>query len=427
MLGAPRSIPPTSCTTRVASERRSPQSRLSFDQVLSCGADADDKPLTCMNTTAWTHDCPAAISRIRRSRPLFRVQTIGQLRNPGLEVVSAARQRAVAFASDAVRGPFTSAEVNQLASRVIPSIVDVDTDLGPDLGGAGTGIVLGRSSEVLTNNHVINGAHSVEVVAKGDGRRYAAEVVGYDRDHDVALLRILNPGRLTPAVLGDSSSVRVGAPIVGIGNAGGAGGEPARAPGKVAELGAWISTGDELTGSTEQLRGLIRVVADIRPGDSGGPLVNEAGEVVAVNTAASVNYVTNVPDGIGYAIPINDAMAVVGVIRGGRSTEEVHVGPTGVLGVQVTGPDVYPDGRIAAWATPGVKVTSVVPRSPADKAGLRVGDTIVGLDGRTIDTSARLTAVIGAHQPGDRLALAWVDSAGRHRGGVVVLDGGPPA
>jgi S1-C subfamily serine protease len=339
----------------------------------------------------------------------------------------ASHRQAIALATRPVRGPFTQLEVERLARAVTPGIVDVETDLGPTLGAAGTGIVLTPSGEVLTNNHVINGAYSVEVVTKSNGRRYAASVVGYDRNHDVALLQIHDPGQLTPAAVGDSSSARIGDPILGIGNAGGAGGRPARAPGKIAELGAWISTSDELTGSTERLRGLIRVLADIRPGDSGGPLVDESGRVIAVNTAASVNYTTNVPNGIGYAIPINDAMDVVATIRAGRSTDEVHVGPTAILGVTVSGPEQYPDGRIAAWAKPGAVVTDIASDSPAAGTGLRRGDSIVSFGGTTIDTPTRLTAVTGMHRPGDELDLDWVDPGGQRHTATVTLHDGPPA
>jgi len=239
-------------------------------------------------------------------------------------------QRAIASAPKPVRGAFTALEVDRLAAKITPSLVDVETEIGNlGIGGAGSGVVLSASGEILTNNHVINQASTVEVVTKGNQKRYSARVVGYDRNHDVAVLQIQNPGRLYPAAIGDSTGVRIGEPILGIGNAGGAGGKPIRAPGKINNIGRSISTSDELTGSTEQLKGLIEILADIRPGDSGGPLVNEAGQVIGINTAASVNYKTSVPNGTGYAIPINDAMQIVTVIRSGRSTDEVHVGPTG--------------------------------------------------------------------------------------------------
>lgn len=340
----------------------------------------------------------------------------------------AALQQAIATAPKPVRGPFTSGEVDKLALRITPSLVDVETEIGNlGIGGAGSGVVLSASGEILTNNHVINQATTVEVVTKGNQKRYSAKVVGYDRNHDVAVLQIQRPGRLFPAAIGDSTRVRIGEPILGIGNAGGAGGKPIRAPGKVNDMGRSISTSDELTGSTEQLTGLIEVLADIRPGDSGGPLVNEAGQVIGINTAASVNYKTSVPSGTGYAIPINDAMQIVQVIRSGRSTDEVHVGPTGIIGIAVAGPSLGPDGHISPNAKPGATVTAVGYGSAGEAAGLQRGDTIVGVDGAPVDSPTRLTAITGRHRPGDRMNVEWVTQAGQRRTGVVVLHDGPPA
>jgi S1-C subfamily serine protease len=337
-------------------------------------------------------------------------------------------QRAIEPAPEPVRGAFSSVEIDRLAARITPSLVDVETEIGNlGIGGAGSGIVLSASGEILTNNHVINQATTVEVVTKANQRRYSARVVGYDRNHDVAMLQIQDPGKLVPAAIGDSTAVRIGEPILGIGNAGGAGGKPIRAPGKVNNVGRSISTSDELTGSTEQLKGLIEILADIRPGDSGGPLVNEAGQVIGVNTAASVNYKTSVPNGTGYAIPINDAMEIVQVIRGGRSTDEVHVGPTGIIGIAVAGPALGPDGYISPGAKPGATITAVGLDSPGEAAGLQRGDTIVGVDGTPIDSPTRLTAITGRHRPGDRMNLDWVTQAGQRRSGAVVLGDGPPA
>jgi S1-C subfamily serine protease len=338
-----------------------------------------------------------------------------------------AQQRAVAAAPKPVRGPFSDDEVEALASRVTPILVDVETEnrsLG--VAGAGTGIVLTPSGEVLTNNHVINGADTVEVVTKATGRRYPATVLGYDRNNDVALLRLANPRSLSGAAIGDSTRVRVGEPVLGIGNAGGKGGKPARAPGKVTGLNKSISTSDELTGSTEDLKGLIEVAADIRPGDSGGPLVNEAGQVVGVNTAASISFKTDVPAGTGYAIPIHQAMSIVQVIRAGRSTDQVHVGPTGVLGVAVSGPALRSDGSIRPGLQPGAEVRVVGFGSPAADVGIVEGDTIVGLDGIKIDSPTRLTAVVGRHGPGDRLPIEWDTAAGERRTDTITLVEGPP-
>lgn len=338
-----------------------------------------------------------------------------------------AQERAIASYRP-VRGAFTPVEVEKLASRITPSLVDVETEIrNTGIGGAGTGIVLNPNGEVLTNNHVINGASSIEVVTKGNGARFTARVVGYDRWHDVALLQVDKPKRLVGATIGDSSKAILGEPILGIGNAGGKGGKPVRAPGKITGFSKSISTADELTGSSEQLQGLIQIAANIAPGDSGGPLVNEAGEVIGVNTAASINYKTNIPNGVGFAIPINQAMGIVDIIRAGRSTDEVHVGPTGIIGVAVTGPAVLPGGYVTRSAKPGATVTSVAFGSPAETAGLQRGDTIIELDGRMVDSPTKLTSIVGQHGPGATLNMQWLDSAGQRKVGAVTLAEGPPA
>ena len=326
-----------------------------------------------------------------------------------------------------VRGAFSPKEAEAIAAKVTPILVDVETEnANLFIDGAGTGIVLNAAGEVLTNNHVINGATTVEVVTKSNGRRYPATVLGYDRSHDVALLKIRNPRQLSTAAIGDSTTVQIGDPILGIGNAGGVGGTPIRAPGKITALNRSIHTSDDLTGSTEQLRRLIQVAARIVPGHSGGPLVNEAGQVIGVNTAATVNFRTNIPSGSGFAIPINEAMEIVRVIRLGRSTDQVHVGPTGVLGIAVSGPALQENGAIAPGAKSGAKVTLVGFDTPARKVGLSEGDTIVGLDGTAVDSPTRLTAIVGRHGPGARLPMEWVTPSGQHRTASVTLVEGAP-
>jgi S1-C subfamily serine protease len=322
--------------------------------------------------------------------------------------------------------PFTPVEQDRLASAITPSLVDVETDLGYNYGGAGTGLLLTGTGEVLTNNHVINGAKRVEVVSKANQRRYQATVLGYDRTRDIALLKIQGAARLSPARIGNSAKLRIGEPIMGIGNAGGLG-KPVRAPGTVQEMGVSISTSDDLTSSKEQLNGLVKILADIQPGQSGGPLLNEAGEVVGINTAATVNYSSTVPTsgGVGYAILISDAMDAVRAIRAGRSTDQVHVGPTATLNAYVTGPTVGPDNRALPGTQPGARVSSV--GFPALSAGLRIDDTIVSFDGAPVDTPARLTALLGQRAPGDRVTVGWITRDGRFKAAPITLVEGPAA
>src|SRR6516164_2818566 len=185
----------------------------------------------------------------------------------------------------------TQLSTAEIARRVSPGLVDVTSTLG--YAGAtakGTGIVLTSNGEILTNNHVINGATSVTVTDVGNGKTYKATVVGYDESHDIAVLQASGASGLTTATTGDSSTVKVGDKVVALGNAGGVGGAPSVAAGSVTALNQSITASDESSGTSEQLTGLLQTNADIQAGDSGGSLVNGYGQVIGVDTAASSSF-----------------------------------------------------------------------------------------------------------------------------------------
>jgi S1-C subfamily serine protease len=139
----------------------------------------------------------------------------------------------------------------QIASRVDPAVVDVTSTLGYEQATAkGTGIVLTSNGEILTNNHVINGATSISVTDIGNGKTYKATVVGYDESHDIAVLQLTGASGLTVATTGDSGSAAVGDDVVALGNAGGAGGTPAVASGVVTALNQAITASDEGSGTS---------------------------------------------------------------------------------------------------------------------------------------------------------------------------------
>ena len=204
-------------------------------------------------------------------------------------------------------------------SSVGTGVVVVETELAYEDGAAaGTGIVLTSSGEILTNNHVIRGATTIRVVVPGTGRSYAAKVVGYDVVDDVALLRARGASNLTTVRLGNSATVKVGQAVSAVGNAGGTG-SLVTAAGKVTALRQAITVSDDQGGST-RLTGLIQTSAALQSGDSGGPLMTR-GRVVGMNTAASVGYgPREVASRGGYAIPINKAMGIVRLIRGGKGS-----------------------------------------------------------------------------------------------------------
>ncbi len=214
-------------------------------------------------------------------------------------------------------------DVNAIASKIDPGLVDIDTTLGyQQEQAAGTGIVLSAGGLILTNNHVIDGATTISVTDVGNGKTYTASVVGYDRTKDIAVLQLHNASGLTTANLGNSSTASVGEDVVGVGNAGGTGGTPSAAGGTVTALNQSITASDEGDGTSEQLSGLIETNADIQPGDSGGALVNTSGQVLGIDTAASAGFSFQSNDQSsgtqGFAIPIDTALTLAHQIVAGN-------------------------------------------------------------------------------------------------------------
>jgi len=303
--------------------------------------------------------------------------------------------------------PLAPQDSLEAVGQVGPTIVDIDAKLGYQSAvGAGTGIAIGPST-VLTNNHVVAGATELTARSISSGQTFPATVIGYDRSHDIAVLQLAGGG-LQPANIGNSDTVSVGEPIVSLGNAGGVGGTPSAVDGRVVGLNQTVSAADALTGSTETLNGLIQVDAAIRPGDSGGPTVNAANQVIGMNTAASDNF--HLGRGQGFAIPINEAMAIAGQIRGGGSPT-VHIGPTAFLGVGVND----------AAGGAGAVVKQVIPTGPAAGAGLTPGEVINSINGQPVNSATALTAILDQHHPGDNVSVG----VGGRTVNVTLADGPP--
>jgi S1-C subfamily serine protease len=304
-----------------------------------------------------------------------------------------------------------------VTSSVDPTLVDITARLAypADTEAEGTGIVLSADGLVLTNNHVISGAESIRAFDVGTGQQFAATVVGYDHSHDVALLQLQGAADLPAARLGDSSKVKVGDPVVGIGNAGGRGGTPTAATGTLVALDERIESANVYDNTSERLDHMIATDADIEPGDSGGPLVDRSGRVIGIDTAGSRGS-TGFLMRRGFAIPIDAALAEVRLIEAGRSSDTLHVGQTAFLGVEV--------GR---EHQAGLAVTAVLAGTPAAQAGLAAGDVIVSLDGRTLDSPEALSAVLCRHVPGDAVQMVWDDESGAQHSSGILFASGPPA
>jgi len=354
---------------------------------------------------------------------------------PGTRAPRRAAGRFVLAASVAI-AVATSAHAARALNPVsgLPSekgIVDVDTTLGFGQGSAaGTGLVVSASGEVLTNNHVIRGASSIRVVEPSSGLSYAATVVGYDLDADVAVIQIKRASNLQTVALGNSDAAKVGAAVTAVGNAGGVGGAPTVTRGTIVALHRAITVSDDGE-STEQLSGLTETNAALQPGDSGGPLLNAAGEVIGMDTAASTDFgFQSGQSSQGYAIPIDNALAVARQIEAHVSSNGVHIGPTPFLGVDVTSPGQSGFGAGSGNGDPvafGAFVAAVVPSSPAaQQLGLTEGDVITSLDGHKIASADSVTTAILRASPGSIVGIGWVDEAGNPHSARVRLASGPP-
>ncbi len=302
-----------------------------------------------------------------------------------------------------------------VTAKVERGVVDVVSTLGlQSAEAAGTGMVVTATGEVITNNHVVNGATSVQVTDVGNGRSYSAVVVGTDAANDVAVLQLDGASGLATVMFGNSTNVSVGDTVVAMGNAGGVGGKPSTAGGTVTALGQSITATDP-DGLSEQLSNMVQTDAAIQPGDSGGPLISADGQVIGMDTAASNGYTMQIAGAEGFAIPIDRARAIAADIEAGKASTTIHIGPSAILGVSVQ------DASIGT----GAEIVGVFDGSPAQKAGLAAGDMITTLNGETVSSASELTDALRAFHPGDTIDLAWADSSGRHQTSSIRLVTGP--
>ncbi|MGH9302407.1 MAG: S1C family serine protease [Acidimicrobiales bacterium] len=217
----------------------------------------------------------------------------------------------------------TAPNVAAILARVLPAVVSVQTTAyqpgtyfspGGVVKGAGTGMILTSSGEVLTNNHVIDGASAVTVTLHGQTKPVPATVIGADPVHDVALLQIVGAHGLPTVTLGSSNAAAVGDTVLAIGNALALAGGPSVTEGIISAEGRSISTNNG-----EHLSGLIQTDAAINPGNSGGPLVNTAGQVIGMNTAVvqSAGASQAIAQNIGFALAIDQVKPIINRLAAG--------------------------------------------------------------------------------------------------------------
>ncbi|MDP9329911.1 MAG: S1C family serine protease [Actinomycetota bacterium] len=322
------------------------------------------------------------------------------------------------------------AHASAIAAKVEPGIVDVNTVLGaggsvgqPVGRGAGTGMILTSSGEVLTNNHVIQGATKIDISIPGRGGTYTATVLGADYAADVALLQIQGISGLSTVTLGDSSSVSTGQEVVAIGNALGKGGTPSVTEGTISEIGRSIAVSDD-HGGTEHLTDMIQTSVPIQPGDSGGALVDPSGEVIGMITAGGQRVGIGVaPSSVGFAIPTSKALDIVNDIRAGNGSATLIIGQAGFLGVLVRPVDSATATRLGLNGTSGALVVGAIEGTPAMKAGIKQGSVITAIDDTQITSPETLGPALWAHRPGGQIRVTWVDQDGTHKVTVSLIAG----
>lgn len=313
--------------------------------------------------------------------------------------------------------------ISQIAKTVGPSVVSVNVDISSasansGLGAfgfaqpeqeqaAGTGIIIDSSGLIVTNRHVVPAGTTNVSVTLSDGTELKdVSVIGRTGSSDtldVAFLKINDSKghKLKPATLGDSSKVQVGDDVVAIGNALGQF-QNTVTSGIISGYGRSLQAGDSSGSSSESLVDLFQTDAAINEGNSGGPLVNLNGQVIGINTAVAGN-----AQNIGFAIPINDVKGLIDqVVKTGKFSRPY----LGVRYVQLTG-DVANQFNLSvqngAFIAPSSDPAnpSVLPNTPAAKAGLKEKDIITEVDGTKIDQAHSLTALLSKHQPGDKVEL----------------------
>jgi S1-C subfamily serine protease len=294
------------------------------------------------------------------------------------------------------------------ASREEPSPFN---PFGESEGGGvatGSGFVIDTEGHLLTNNHVVEGAEKIEVKLGSSEKEYPAKVVGTDPATDIALLKVNVPAdQLHPLSLGDSSQVRVGDPVVAIGNPFGL--DRTVTSGIVSALQRQIQAPNGFS-----ISHVIQTDAAINPGNSGGPLIAADGSVIGINSQIETGGSGRGNIGIGFAIPINTAREVAKQIEENGSVKHAYLG---IEGGTVT------ESLAQALNLPveqGVLVAQVAPGSPADKAGLKGGSTsatieganvklggdiIVKANGKSISGMDDIVNIVNGAQPGEKLSL----------------------
>ncbi|MDU7886098.1 MAG: trypsin-like peptidase domain-containing protein [Clostridium perfringens] len=282
--------------------------------------------------------------------------------------------------------------VPQVVEKVTPAVVGVSTKSlvrdqffnVKEQEGLGSGFIINEEGYVVTNYHVINGAQEVKVIFS-DGKEVNAKVVNYDAERDIAVIKITDDVKMPGiAQLGDSSTVKAGEEVIAIGNPLG------KEFSSTVTKGIVSSPNRKMKTENGNVLDYIQTDAAINPGNSGGPLINSKGEVIGINTAKKVGEDI---EGIGFAIPINEVKTRLGSLS------------KPILKLGITARTVTPELAKENKLEEGVYVVGVQEFSPAEKAGLKIGDLIVEFGGKRVKTLEELNQVKSQYNDGDSVPV----------------------
>ena len=271
----------------------------------------------------------------------------------------------------------------------------------------GSGVIVDPKGYIVTNRHVVDKADRIRVRFQDDapGVQHDAKVIGTDQETDLAVIKVEADRALPAAKMGNSDGMEVGDWVLAVGSPFGL--SETVTAGIVSAKGRDIVPG-------RQFQTFIQTDAAINPGNSGGPLVNMNGEVIGINTAILSE--TNAYAGVGFALPSNTVVQVYNQLTGPE-----HRVSRGSIGIMFSGQDNPAIARVYGGGA-GVTISTVVAGSPADQAGLKVGDTITAVDGKKVTKGSELVSDIAARKPGSKVTLSFVRNGKPQEASVTIAD-----
>jgi putative serine protease PepD len=310
-----------------------------------------------------------------------------------------------ALSAPVTNGKTAPDAVEQVASRLLPSVVSIEERAPDGSGGEGTGVILRADGLILTNNHVVSEAANggTLTVTLNNGSSTSATIVGRDPVTDLAVIRAKGVSGLRPATFGRSADLRAGESVVAIGSPLGLQGTVTS--GIVSALNRPVRTGGEAVAGdpTSTVIDAVQTDAAINPGNSGGPLVNLSGQVVGINSAiASLGDGTSQSGsiGVGFAIPIDQARWIATQLIGSGHATHAQ------LGVSVR--DAQGSDTSSAAGASGAYLAVIAAGGGAQAAGLRAGDIVTAVGDRRIDGADALIAAIRSHRPGQKVQIGYL-------------------